>query len=130
MSKERCIEIEINGSRFPFHFGMGAIIKFSKMKKWDGDPAIEIVSRLLTLSGSQADQAEFHKIAAAAGAALQGEGVKPPKDSDIEDSFFTIVNITQNEVYPKLMADMGIDVKPMIDKIKKSFNQEPEPGKE
>lgn len=128
MSKDRCIGIEINGSTYPFHFGMGTIIKFSKWKKWDGDPAIEIVSKLLTLSGSQADQAEFHKNAAAAGAAMQGEGVKPPRDSEIEDHFFKIVNITQNEVYPKLMEDMGIDVKPMIDKIKKSFNQEP--GKE
>ncbi|HNS47026.1 MAG TPA: hypothetical protein PKH94_07290 [Bacteroidales bacterium] len=135
MSKDRCIEIEINGTMYPFHFGMGTITKFSKMKKWDKDPAIEVALRLLTMAGSQIDQTEFHKIAAAAGAAISGDGLKPPKDSELEDNFFKIVNITQTDVYPAFMDELGIDARPMIDRMKNAFKgkqetaDQPEPGK-
>lgn len=122
MSLNNCWNIEINGTIYPFYFGMGIVNKFSKSRKWDKDPAVEVALRLLTIAGSQADQSDFHKLAAAAGAAMQGEGVKPPKDNEIEDNLFKIVNITQTEVYPSLMDEMGIDVRPMITKMKKAFN--------
>lgn len=125
MSLSRCIDIEINGVQYPFHFGMSAITKYSKTQKWDNDAAIEILARLLTVSGAQKNQLEFHKMAATIGASMAGNGAKAPADSEIEESFFKIVNVTQNDIYPSLMDEMGIDAKPILDRIKKVFEPDP-----
>lgn len=121
MSLSRCIDIEINGVQYPFHFGMSTILKFSKAQKWDTEPAIDILSRLMTVSGSQKVQSDFFKISATAGAAYKG--TKPPTDTDIEDSFFMILKAAQGEAYPALMSEMGFDVKPMLDKVKNTLEK-------
>lgn len=123
---ENCFDIIINGSPYPFHFGVHAINQFSRAQKWDSDTAIEIINRLLTFSGSQKIQSDFHKMAATLGAiTVWGEGAKPPSDMDIEDSYFAIVNVTQHQIYPALMKKLGVDVSLMLEKMRNPF-QTPE----
>ena len=97
MSLSRCIDIEINGVQYPFHFGMSTILKFLQQKKAKA-PAIKAINMLLSEESDFMEQIEFFSLALQVGCKLKDPAMKYPGEVDIADHYLTILKAASDTV--------------------------------
>ena len=108
MSLSRCIDIEINGVQYPFHFGMSTILKFLQQKKAKAS-AIKAINMLLSEESDFMEQIEFFSLALQVGCKLKDPAMKYPGEVDIADHYLTILKAASDTVMTNLTGSEPAD---------------------